>query len=327
MSQATDSPVAISDRQRQFEEIQLAQNQKLESIGRLAAGIAHEINTPTQYLGDNARFLQDAFHQIKPLLICCLHLVSEAKPTAADLVFLRKFCQALPQGEIEYLLREIPAAIEQSLEGVQCISKIVRSMKDFSHPGNGEKLAVDVNQALETTLTVSRNAWKYVADLQLELAADLPPVSCQPGDLNQVFLNLIVNATDALEAKLGENPQEKGTITVRTCRDGDDVVVEVQDTGTGIPENIRDFIFDPFFTTKKVGRGTGQGLAIARRIIVDRHGGTLSFQSEVGRGTTFTIRIPLRPESPNGRQETRHSCQTEAAGKNVCPHVFTIFSG
>jgi signal transduction histidine kinase len=324
-----------SDRHRQILENQLAQIQKLESIGRLAAGIAHEINTPTQYLGDNARFLQDAFYQLKPLLTCCLHLGSQSKSEAADLVSLRKIFQGLPQDEIEYLLREIPAAIEQSLEGIRSISKIVRSLKDFSHPGNAEKQAVDLNQALETTLTVSRNAWKYVAELHLELAPDLPPAPCRPGDLNQAFLNLIVNAADALEAKLGRNPREKGTLTIRTRREGDDAVIEVQDTGTGIPENIHNSIFDPFFTTKKVGRGTGQGLAIARRIIVQRHAGTLSFQSAVGRGTTFTIRIPLHPNPPSGQQEDRHSClspqqedghscQSLPPDKNVPPPPRTI---
>jgi two-component system, NtrC family, sensor kinase len=281
-------------RQR-FLESEITQIQKLESIGRLAAGIAHEINTPIQYLGDNSRFLQNAFHELKPLLVWCRCLNTTVTPTAAELESLGKIIKSFPSGEIDYLLGEIPAAIEQSLEGIQCISKMVRSMKDFSHPGTGEKQSVDLNQVLENTLTVSRNAWKYVADLEMDFAPGLPPVPCLPSDLNQVFLNLITNAADALEAKLGANPKKRGTLTVHTRRKGDWAVIEVQDTGTGIPENIRDYIFDPFFTTKKLGRGTGQGLSIARNI-VERHGGSLTFESKVGRGTTFIIRIPLHAD-------------------------------
>ncbi|MBN2580318.1 MAG: hypothetical protein JXB10_15115 [Pirellulales bacterium] len=294
--QSEDLRHAASPRRRWYLESQLAQTQKLESIGRLAAGIAHEINTPTQYIGDNARFLQDAFNELRSLMTCCRKFSITAEPTAADREMLRKSFQALPPDEIDYLLREIPAAIDQLLEGVQSVAKMVRSMKDFSYPDAGEKQAVDINQALESTLTVSRNAWKYVADLELDLAPDLPTVWCRPGDLNQVFLNLIINAAHALEAKLGANPREKGTLAIRTSSDGPWAIIEVQDTGTGIPEDIRDSIFDPFFTTKQAGRGTGQGLAIARSIIVDHHGGTLSFESEVGRGTTFTIRVPLQPD-------------------------------
>jgi signal transduction histidine kinase len=291
-------------------EVQLAQTQPLESMGQLAAGIAHEINTPTQYIGDNVRFLQDAFNELKPLLLHSREL-SAATPATTEGESLWKLFKILPASEIDYLLREIPAAIEQSLEGVECVSKIVRSMKDFSHPGTAENQAVDINQALETTLTVSRNAWKYVAELQAELASGLPPLICRPGDLNQVFLNVIINAAHALEARLGENPREKGTLTVRTRCDGDCLVIQVQDTGIGIPQEIREHIFDPFFTTKKVGRGTGQGLAIARSIVVDRHGGTISFESEVGRGTTFTIRLPLDPQSPQEKDAAReevHAC-------------------
>jgi signal transduction histidine kinase len=299
-----------SDREKRFLEIQLAQTQKLESMGQLAAGIAHEINTPTQYIGDNVRFLQNAFNELKPLLLHSREL-GAATPTTTEGESLRKLFKILPAGEIDYLLQEIPAAIEQSLEGVECVSKIVRSMKEFSYPGTAEKQAVDINQALETTLTVSRNSWKYVAELHAELASGLPPLICRPGDLNQVFLNVILNAAHALEARLGENPREKGTLTVRTRRDGDGIVIQVQDTGIGIPQEIREHIFDPFFTTKKVGRGTGQGLAIARSIVVDRHGGTISFESEVGRGTTFTIRLPLDPQSPEEKDAAReevHAC-------------------
>jgi PAS domain S-box-containing protein len=278
--------------ERRLLEAQLAQAQKLESIGQLAAGIAHEINTPTQYIGDNARFLQEAFDELQPILLGCRAL-AEAEKASGVSVLTAGLSESLRRSNIDYLVHEIPIAIEQSLEGVERVSKIVQSMKEFSHPGTNTKQVVDLNRAIESTLTVARNEWKYVADLALDLDPDLPPVMCLPGDLNQVFLNLIVNAAHAMEARLGESPVQKGTLTVRTRRAKDDVVIQVQDTGIGIAHNIRDRIYDPFFTTKKVGRGTGQGLAIARSIVVDRHAGDISFETEMGQGTMFTVRIPL----------------------------------
>jgi len=279
---------------------QLAQAQKLESIGQLAAGIAHEINTPTQYIGDNIRFLRDAMTDLNEMLEDCLRVAQvrddpEALGEVADAI-----AAAADSADLEYLLEEIPKAICQSLEGVERVTKIVRSMKEFSHPGSDEKQAVDLNRALDSTLTVSRNEWKYVADVVTDFDPDLPPVTCLPADLNQVFLNLIVNAAHAIEAKAGGREGPKGTITVSTRRDGRWAEIVVRDTGTGIPKSIRGRIFDPFFTTKKVGRGTGQGLAIARAIVVERHGGTITFQTEEGVGTAFTVRIPIDPQPPPG---------------------------
>ncbi len=189
-------------------EIELRQAQKLESIGQLAAGIAHEINTPTQYIGDNTRFLRDAFEDLEPILSACKDLI-EAEGAANAPFPSAELLESLRRSDIQYLLQEIPLAIEQSLEGVGRVSKIVQSMKEFSHPGTNKKQAIDLNRAIESTLTVARNEWKYVADLQLDLAPDLPPVICLPGDMNQVFLNLIVNAAHAMEAKLGQSPREK----------------------------------------------------------------------------------------------------------------------
>jgi PAS domain S-box-containing protein len=293
--------------ERRLLETQLSQAQKLESIGQLAAGIAHEINTPTQYIGDNTHFLQDAFDGLYPILLSCKALAA-AKESSAVAIPSADMLESLRRSDIDYLLQEIPLAIEQSLEGVERVSKIVQSMKEFSHPGANIKQAVNLNRAIESTLTVARNEWKYVAELQLDLAPDLPPVMCLPGDLNQVFLNLIVNSAHAMEAKLGESPQQKGTLTVRTRHAGDNVAVQIQDTGTGIAPNIQNRVYDPFFTTKKVGRGTGQGLAIARSIVVDRHGGDISFETEMGQGTTFTISIPIQPpttvENGDNREET-----------------------
>jgi signal transduction histidine kinase/CheY-like chemotaxis protein len=278
-------------------EHELAQAHRLEAVGQLAAGIAHEINTPTQFVGDNTRFLKDAFNDINVLFDKFQKLLQAAKDGNTPPDLLTEIDTCLSNADFQYLNKEIPMAINQSLEGVERVSKIVKSMKEFSHPGANIKQPIDLNSAIESTLTVARNEWKYVADLQLDLAPDLPLVTCLPGDLNQVFLNLIVNAAHAMESKLGESPQEKGTLTVRTWCDENAVFIQIQDTGTGIPADIHDRIFNPFFTTKNVGRGTGQGLAIARSIVVDRHGGEISFQTEIGQGTTFTVKIPIQPQA------------------------------
>lgn len=281
----------IADRRRL--ESQLLQAQKMESVGQLAAGIAHEINTPIQYVGDNTRFLEDAFNDSTDLLIKCKKLC-EAADRGEELGELAAaVAAAAKNADIEYLISEVPKAIAQSLEGVERVGKIVRSMKEFSHPGSEIKQAVDLNRALESTLTVCRNEWKYVAEAITDFDPDLPPVSCLPGECNQVFLNLIINAAHAIINKLGDNPQKKGTITVATRRDGDWVEIRITDTGTGIPPSYRTKIFDPFFTTKEVGRGTGQGLAISHSVITKRHNGTIYFETEVGKGTAFIVRLPI----------------------------------
>ena len=187
---------------------------------------------------------------------------------------------------------EIPKALDQTLEGVTRVATIVRAMKEFAHPEGKEMAAADLNRALQSTMTVARNELKYVAEIESEFG-ELPLVVCNVSDLNQVFLNLLVNAAHAIADIVKDG--EKGRIKVRTATDGNMVLITISDTGSGIPEAIRSKIFDPFFTTKEVGRGTGQGLAIARSVIVERHKGTLSFDSEVGKGTTFYIRLPLQP--------------------------------
>lgn len=278
--------------QRKTLESQLVQAQKLESIGQLAAGIAHEINTPTQFVGDNLRFLNDAFRDLEPLVKRACEQSGGGGEAAAE-AGPEDACDAVDLEEVAYLLEEVPSAISQSLDGVERVAKIVRSMKEFSHPGNNEMQTVDLNRAVESTLTVCRNEWKYVAELVTDFDPNLPPVTCLPGECNQVFLNLIINASHAIAEAQGNDAQEKGTITVSTRNLGDAAEVRIADTGTGIPEEARRKVFDPFFTTKEVGRGTGQGLAIARSVIVDKHKGWLSFETEVGRGTTFIVRLPL----------------------------------
>ena len=299
--------VAQDSTERKHLEVELAQAHKLESVGQLAAGIAHEINTPTQYVGDNTRFLKDAFGDLSLALGKYARLLQAVKDGAADDQLVAEVEAALKQADLEYLSEEIPQAIDQSLDGVERVTKIVRAMKEFSHPGSEEKSPVNLTEAIETTITVARNEWKYVADMVTELDPALPTVFCVPGELNQVLLNLIVNAAHAIGETPGEDRTAKGTITVGTRRDGEWVEIFVRDTGTGIPEDVRARIFDPFFTTKEVGKGTGQGLAIARSVVVDKHGGTINCETEVGKGTTFIVRVPI-----NGDQPTQEAGRVEA---------------
>jgi len=275
-------------------EAQRDHTQRLASIGQLAVGIAHEINSPTQYIGDNVRFLRDAFEELRPLLAACAAFRKAAGGNTADENAHTALAEAAEQTEqLEYLLGEIPKAIHDSLEGVNDVSQIIRSLKEFSHPGNGEKKAIDLNHAVRIALTVSRNQWKHVAEAVVDLAPGLPHVMGRPGDLDHVLVNLLVNAAHAIEAKGGRGEKTKGTIAVRTRQVDRRLEVDVADTGTGIPEAIRAKVFERFFTTKQAGRGTGQGLAIARSIVVDRYGGELTFETEEGHGTTFRIRLPV----------------------------------
>lgn len=272
-------------------ELDLRQAQKLEAVGSLAAGIAHEINTPIQFVTDNTRFLRNAFRGIAGIVskyeqICEQVLLGTASRQSFDDV-------AAEREKIDwlYLQDEIPKAIEQTEEGLDRVAIIVRAMKDFSHVDRRGMAAADLNQAIQSTLIVARNELKYVADIECNYGK-LPQVVCSLGDLNQVFLNLLVNAAHAI-GDVVKATGRKGRIEVRTRQDGAWVELAISDTGTGIPEDIRDKVFDPFFTTKEVGRGTGQGLAIARSIVVGNHGGTLTFETELGSGTTFYVRIPV----------------------------------
>ena len=284
-------------------EVELRHAQKLEAVGGLAAGIAHEINTPIQFVGDNTRFLRDAFADLAKLVEKYRHLrdaaanggtaLREEKAAAKEMA--EEVAEAERAVDIDYLMEEIPKALGQSLDGVTRVAELVRAMKVFAHPDRKEKAATDINEALLSTLTVARNELKYVANVETELG-DLPPVVCNIGEVNQVFLNLLVNAAHAI-ADIKKESDEKGLIRVRTSREDHAVLISISDTGNGIPENIREKIFEPFFTTKESGKGTGQGLAIARSVVVERHGGTLTFTTEIGKGTTFHIRLPLGDEA------------------------------
>ncbi|HEY6178530.1 MAG TPA: ATP-binding protein [Kofleriaceae bacterium] len=271
-------------------ELELRHAQKLESIGRLASGIAHELNTPLQFVNDSCCFLRDAMDELLQLhrrssaIVHSIH--SGAVPNHEALPALQA---ARVSADADYLEEEIPAAIQLATSGLERMAKIVKSMKEFSHPGDERSLA-DVNRGLLNTLVIARTEYKDVADLRTELA-ELPRIHCQISELNQVFLNLIVNAAHAIADRVNGTTQ-RGEIVVRSWFDTDSIHISISDTGGGIRESIRDRIFDPFFTTKEVGRGTGQGLAIARTII-DRHRGKLHFDTTIGVGTTFTIVLPV----------------------------------
>ncbi len=272
---------------------QLRSAQKLESIGQLAAGIAHEINTPTQYVSDNIRFLEDANNDIRSILEKYDELLQAAENGKFEPPLVAGLRKEMEVIDLEYLLTEVPTAISQSLDGVSRIAKIVQSMKDFAHPGSTEKSAVDLNKAIESTITVARNEWKYVAEMETIFDETLPPVPCFIGEFNQVVLNMIINAAHAIKDVVGDGGEGKGKITISTkVVKGDWIEVRIKDTGTGIPAKVQNRIFDPFFTTKEIGKGSGQGLAISHSVVVDKHGGKLSFETEEGKGTTFIIGLP-----------------------------------
>ena len=284
--------LALQDRRelRQLE-FELGRAQQLESVGRIAAGIAHEINTPVQFIGDSVHFLREAFADLTGLLETLDALRDAAVAKGFEAKITHAIADAEEFADVELLRAEIPASLDRTQEGVRRVAEIARAIKEFSYPDQKEKAAVDLNAALSSTLTIARNEYKYVAELQTDLGR-LPPVYCHIGHLNQVFLNLVVNAAHAIE----DSPRRdgrKGVIHVATRSEGDTVLITIRDNGCGIPPEIQEQVFDAFFTTKEVGRGTGQGLALARSIIVDRHHGTLDFQSTVGEGTCFFVRVPV----------------------------------
>ncbi len=281
----------ISDRKKL--EAQLQQSQKMEAIGQLAAGIAHEINTPTQFVGDNTRFFQDAFGDLIQIVKIYKNLIETSKSGSLTAELIQTAEERIEEFDLDYLEEEIPVAIQQSLKGVGRIAKIVQAMKIFAHPGGTEKEPTDINKEIEKTITITRNEWKYVAELITDFDASLSFVPCFQAELNQVILNLIVNAAHAIADANKDNPTQMGTIRVSTRHAGNWAKICVSDTGTGIPEKIRPKIFDLFFTTKAPGKGTGQGLAISHSVIVEKHKGKITLESQEGKGTTFIISLPL----------------------------------
>lgn len=274
------------------------QNEKLSAIGQLAAGIAHEINTPVQYVSDNLAFLSDTWNHLDAAMGSCL------TPLHASVG-----CDSRPSGPVtpggppedwDWLRQEVPKAISQSLEGVRRINKIVSAMRRFSHTGGGERQEVDLHEALDATLTIAQNQIKHIADVQTDYQPNLPRVECYSDEMNQVFLNLIVNATHAIREASKKQARKRGKLTIRTRLIDNDVQIEIQDNGTGIPLSVRARVFDPFFTTKQAGEGTGQGLTICHNIVVQKHHGNIWFDTELDRGTTFFVRIPIQFDSDTG---------------------------
>jgi len=274
-------------------EAQQRHAQKLESIGQLAAGIAHEINTPIQYTADNTHFLKDSFGEIETALKSYSRLYESVKAGLQTKAVVREIEKVTSEIDLDYLREEIPKAIAQSLEGLENVAKIVSAMKQFAHPGMDEKILTDINKAIQNTITISRNEWKYVADMMTDFDPSMPLIACLPGEFNQVILNIVVNAAHAIGDTEDAKSGRKGTIKVTTRREGRWAEIRISDTGPGIPKEIRDRIFDPFFTTKEVGKGSGQGLAISHSVIVKKHGGTIGFETEINKGTTMIIRLPM----------------------------------
>jgi signal transduction histidine kinase/HAMP domain-containing protein len=275
--------------ERRILESQRSQGQKLESIGQLAAGVAHEINTPIQFVGDNLRFMGDSFGELGGFFDSAAAL----RAIVGDGAEAAAFDAALVKADVPYLREEMPKAVQQGLEGVERVSTIIKALKEFSHPDNGSMQMADLHKAIDSTLNVSRNEYKYVAELVTAFDPALPLVECVVGEINQVVLNMVVNASHAI-ADANRDGGGRGTITISTRACGDHVELRIADTGTGIPEHVRSRIFDPFYTTKEVGKGTGQGLFIAHEVVAKRHHGTIAVETEVGRGTTFVITLPVR---------------------------------
>ena len=280
--------------QRRLEN-ELAQAQKLESVGRLAAGVAHEINTPVQFVSDSVSFVREAMDDLSEIVDKYRELRSATQNTDNSTTLVQAAAKAAEEAEddadLDYILENAPVALDRARDGLGRVAAIVRSMKEFAHPDRKEMAQSDLNQAIQSTLVIASNEYKYVADVELALG-ELPLVNCYAGEINQVVLNLIVNAAHAI-ADVVRGTDQKGRIRVATRVLDDQVEIAIGDTGKGIPVEVRSRIFDPFFTTKEVGKGTGQGLAIARSVVVDKHGGTLHFETEVGQGTTFYIRLPI----------------------------------
>ncbi len=276
----------------------------MESIGQLAAGIAHEMNTPIQYFGDNIWFIRDSFEDLAKMLKSMRGLLDSLKEesSAGKLPgVLEKIDKLWDSADAEYLISEIPEAIQQSLQGCGNLTQIISAMKEFSHPGTEEKIQTQLNEVVRNTMIISRNEWKYLADVEYNLDESLPMVHCLPNEIGQMLLNLVINACHALEEQVFAQT-DKGLIRLSTSlvqANGQNwVELRVQDSGAGMPAELKNRIFEPFFTTKPVGKGTGQGLAIVHNVVVDKHSGQIHVESLQGEGTTFVIRLPVNNSVP-----------------------------
>ena len=286
--------------ERKRAQAELLAGRHLALLGTLAAGVAHEINTPIQFVGNSIQFLRDAASDLLQLVGTLRDIRLTASQGAPAEQALEACARAEENVDLSFLRQNMPGAFDRCIEGLNRVATIVRSLKEFAHPPETLMKAVDLNHVIQSTLNIATNEYKYVARVETELG-DLPPVVCHGGEISQTILNIIVNAAHAI-GDVVNGTDQKGLITVRTSRQGGAAVIAISDTGGGIPENIRARVFDPFFTTKDVGKGTGQGLAIAWSTVKDRHHGELTFETEVGRGTTFFIRLPIADGATDGAE-------------------------
>ncbi len=283
---------------------QIAQSQKFESIGRLATGLAHEINTPIQYLLSNAQFLEQAFNDLTRLFDRVNTWLEGTEDQACHLDHIR---QTIEEIDLTYLRNEIPDIIDQSMKGIKHITDIVQSMQVFAHPGVDHKTKADINEAIKNTLNICSHKSKHLMDIHLDLEKDLPFIPCNIVGINQVFLNLIVNAMDAIMEQQEQNASERGIIYISTRHNDHYVEIRIIDNGAGIPPAVREKVFDPFFTTKDIGKGSGQGLSMAYSMVVNKHHGSIDFNSEPGQGTTFVVRLPRRERVAPLSMETMYN--------------------
>ncbi|MFH0974476.1 MAG: ATP-binding protein [Spirochaetota bacterium] len=281
-----------ADEEKHKLEKQLQQSRTLESIGTLASGIAHEINTPMQYIQDNTMFFSEGVINLFEIINVYSEIVAQYCNDETMSIAREKINKALGNTDIEYLRKEIPSAISQSLDGIGRVKNIINAMKYFSHADSDEMQKGDINKAIENTVMVSKNRWKYVAEIKTDLDPSIPEIKCFMGRINQVIMNLILNAADAISEVVKDNPDKKGLIQISSKKENNSIVITIRDTGCGIADNNKDRIFDPFFTTKDVGKGTGQGLSIVYDIIVNQHKGSIDVESAAGKGSAFTIRLP-----------------------------------
>ena len=299
-----EKPLPVAETHVNDADAMKSHQRQLLMLGELVSGIAHEINTPVQYIGNNLQFISDASNSLGPIFeaYCKLAEAVDGNPDTAELI--QNIRQLEESADLDFTLKELPYAITQSLEGVENVARLIAAMKEFSHPGGDEKEVNDINKMIQMTVSLCRNEWKYCAAVALDLDESLPLVSCYAGELNQVWLNLIVNAAHAIGQR---NSDEQGGILISTRSEGGYAEVCFTDDGVGIPEHIKSKIFDAFFTTKKAGEGSGQGLSICREIVENRHGGNIKVISEEGKGTSFIIQLPFDSLSISQQQLDRET--------------------
>lgn len=294
LSQINDELVASQEklrqemRHREEVEVELRLAQKMEALGLLSAGIAHEINTPIQFIGDSLRFIQEAANDLQKASIEYSELIDTNQPEIKQ-----KLLSINKNYDLDYLLDRLPESIDRAISGVDRVSTIVRSMKAFSHHTESVRNLANINEGIENTLVVAKNEYKMIADVETHLS-ELPNTHCNIGDLNQVFLNLIVNAAQAINERfLRHNLRGRGKIIISSAHVDNEIVIKVKDNGCGIPDTIKEKIFDPFFTTKSIGQGSGQGLSLCHRVVVNQHGGSIKVESEIDVGTEFSVHLPI----------------------------------